>query len=597
METHIPPDRGKETPQGAGAFPEKDARRLPVGAADRKERALVWLLSGIAAVRVFVFSAAFPFFSNVDEQAQFDLVVRYSHGEVPRRLVAISEESGRYIALYGSPEDFFGPETFPGGRISRPLWTLPRAELGPRLSVRTAQEQAVTNHEALQAPLYYAAAGVWLRLGESCGMRGGFLLYWIRFLNIVPAVALVWIGWAAGRLVFPEREAVRVGLPLLLAFFPQDTFYSIQSDVLSPLFFGLAFIGLLKLLRADAPGRWPAALTGLALAATVLVKVTNLPLVLVAGGALLLKVVRLARAGRLRTASPALALLTACVIVPLAGWFLWNLCTLGDLTGAAAKMQSHGWTRKPLADWWRHPIFMPAGLWQFGSELMASFWRGEFIWHGERLASRVMDAIYWASSLVLLAAAGGSLFTRSTSVAGPQRQAIRLAFWSFAAPVALLVLTSVAFDFGDCAAPSRAFPFFVAGRLASGAVVPFLLLYLYGLDCILHRAQSSRPQLLILTGLVLLLTVSEIKVNRPVFSSEYNWFHLMREATGQQLGRNGASRVVAETSYAERQRPLLRESFGQPAINLRPGRPAGWRPPPIAESISPGSAECPTVRG
>jgi hypothetical protein len=29
---------------------------------------------------VFIFSAAFPFFSNVDEDLHFDLITQYSHG-------------------------------------------------------------------------------------------------------------------------------------------------------------------------------------------------------------------------------------------------------------------------------------------------------------------------------------------------------------------------------------------------------------------------------------------------------------------------------------------------------------------------------------
>jgi hypothetical protein len=47
----------------------------------------------ITAVRVFVYSAAFPFFNNVDEPWHFDLVVKYSHGQVPRRLEPFSPES------------------------------------------------------------------------------------------------------------------------------------------------------------------------------------------------------------------------------------------------------------------------------------------------------------------------------------------------------------------------------------------------------------------------------------------------------------------------------------------------------------------------
>jgi len=80
------------------------------------------------------------------------------------------------------------------------------------------------------------------------------LLYWLRFLNLFFVGALVWLGYITARLVFPEREFLRLGVPALLAFVPQSAFYSIQNDVLSPLAFGAAFICLVKLLRADIPG-------------------------------------------------------------------------------------------------------------------------------------------------------------------------------------------------------------------------------------------------------------------------------------------------------------------------------------------------------
>ena len=86
------------------------------------------------------------------------------------------------------------------------------------------------------------------------------------------------LGFVAARMIFPENLFLKVGVPALLAFFPQTVFYSIQNDMLSPLCFGAAFICLVKLLRADTPGMWLGTATGLALAATYLTKISNLPL-------------------------------------------------------------------------------------------------------------------------------------------------------------------------------------------------------------------------------------------------------------------------------------------------------------------------------
>ena len=75
----------------------------------RHERKLILLLCAIAALRVFTFCAAFPFFNNVDEQAHVDLVMKYARGDLPRDLGHYSSESANSIARYGSPEYFMAP--------------------------------------------------------------------------------------------------------------------------------------------------------------------------------------------------------------------------------------------------------------------------------------------------------------------------------------------------------------------------------------------------------------------------------------------------------------------------------------------------------
>src|SRR5436309_13426280 len=70
----------------------------------RRVRLILILICLLAAVRVFVFSAAFPFFNNVDEPSQFDLVVKYSRGEIPCGFTPFAAESAALIPLYSSPE-------------------------------------------------------------------------------------------------------------------------------------------------------------------------------------------------------------------------------------------------------------------------------------------------------------------------------------------------------------------------------------------------------------------------------------------------------------------------------------------------------------
>ena len=156
----------------------------PAPFSESRERSIVWLLCLLAAVHVFVFSAAFPFFNNVDEQIHFDLVVRYSQGHVPRALEAVSAEAMPYVVIYGTPEYLWAPDNFPDRTIPRRRGPSRWRKSRPSCCRRQAAWNNVNNHEASQPPLYYALAGLWWRLGKACGFHDGLLLYWVRFLNV-----------------------------------------------------------------------------------------------------------------------------------------------------------------------------------------------------------------------------------------------------------------------------------------------------------------------------------------------------------------------------------------------------------------------------
>ncbi|HXE42181.1 MAG TPA: hypothetical protein VN516_04065, partial [Candidatus Baltobacteraceae bacterium] len=78
-----------------------------------RERRLILLLCCLAAIHVFIFSAAFPLFNNTDEHPQFDMVVKFSHGHLPRGIEPLGEESSGYILTYGSPEFISSAKSFP----------------------------------------------------------------------------------------------------------------------------------------------------------------------------------------------------------------------------------------------------------------------------------------------------------------------------------------------------------------------------------------------------------------------------------------------------------------------------------------------------
>ena len=498
-----------------------DAANSPAATSESLERKVILLLCCLAAVHVFIFSAAFPPINNVDEHAHLDLAVKYSHGHVPRSLEPLSHEAMQYIVIYGSQEYLWPPETFPDGKFPPPPWTQPLDKIAPVLLAREAQWQNV-NHESSQPPLYYALAGGWWRIGQWCGFENGQLFYWLRFLNVVLVAILVWLGYTAARTIFPDNLFLRLGVPAFLAFFPQTSFYSIQNSVLSPLCFGAAFICLARLLRTDAPTIRLAAAAGLALAATYLTKAVDIPLLAVSMLMVSLKILRLARIKKLRAALPALAALALCAGIPAGLWMIWCEHNFGDLTGSIAV----GVAPKPFGEWWHHPIFTPHGLWTFVSDLLSRFWQGEFLWHNQPMTFRAAVAIYAILSIGLVALAVMNLCLKHSTATAAQKQMLWFSFVCFVVLVAFWGFQSIIYNFEHCPNPTPQYPYFATGRYLLGMLVPFLLLFVYGLDRALSFTKSRWPRWLALAGIILFMLISETATDWPVFFSQYNWFHM-----------------------------------------------------------------------
>lgn len=487
------------------------------------ERLLILLLCLAAALRIFVYSTGFPFFSNIDEDLHFDLITQYSHAQVPRSFDRLKEETLNWIVPYASPEFLSSPEQFPGATFPAPLWKRSWSEVEPEIAATRKAWSSEINFESSQPPVYYTLASIWWWLGKHAGFSGIQSLYWIRFLNIPLIAIIVWLGYVTARTIAPERIDLRIGVPLLLAFIPQSVFYAMNNDVLSPVCFGALFLCILQWLRTNTPSVLLGAVTGLAVAATCLTKLSNLPLVAVALAVIVARsitiILRTPRVGLV-----ALTTLISCAAIPVGIWMLWTKFHFGDLTGSAAKVSLLGWTRKPFGDWWQHPIFTPRGVWTFWSDLIASLWRGEVSWHGQPLRWREADGFYAVSSLLLLVAAIAGLRGQA-GLSAFQRQAIGSAILIFLAGVAFLALLSIQFDFGNCINPSPAHPYFTSGRLLSGALIPFAVVYVYGVAWLSRRISADLP--LVMLGLIVVfVTGSEIWVNHLVFVSEHNWFHL-----------------------------------------------------------------------
>jgi hypothetical protein len=304
---------------------------------------------------------------------------------------------------------------------------------------------------------------------------------------------------------------------------PQDAFYGIQSDVLSPVCFGLAFIGMIEFMRADVPSRRTGILTGLALASAVLVKSSNMVLVAVVMIAILFKVYYLRKSKKLGLSATGIGLFLLCIFTPIFIWFGWNFSNTGDWSGSESKIQLMGWTHKSLIYCFSHPIFSLNGIKIFWSLLLTSFWRGELVWNRTQMGIPITDIFYWMSSLILIL---WSLISFRRGADSFQQRMIWFAFLSFISLVLFLALLSLSFDFGTCVYPSQKYPYFVSGRLISAAIIPFLLLYVKGLNHAFSWIKNENKRIGVLIIIVLFITITELEFRWNVFSSNYNFFHL-----------------------------------------------------------------------
>jgi hypothetical protein len=464
----------------------------------------------------FFFSAAFPFVNNVDEQVQLDLVVKYALGHVPQTFEQLAPESAALIARYESPEFFLTPERAIKIGFTAPLWKQPEQE--KTIAKLANHFQSDSNFESSQPPLYYALAGLWFDVGRVLKFSGARLLYWVRFLNCLLVAALVWLAFVAAHRT-SDNPSLYLSVPLLIAFIPQDAFYSIENDNASTILGAAAFILLLRWMDQEESSLLVSTLTGLTIAAAYLTKLANLAFIAV----VLVTITVCAVFDARRRSSALIVFLTS--LLPSCLWMWWCENHFGDLTGTSGKIAALTWTRKPIGEWWSHPIFTPHGTWIFLSDLLARLWRGEFIWHGKPLASPAADLFYATSSIVFPTLALTDLQRRVTTSL-LQKRALLLCAVLFLASITFLALLSIQFDFGRCPIPQKTSPYLTAGRLMMVGLIPFAILYVHGIACALRWLRAPVSPLIVVGVIVLFVAGIEIVLSREVFASVYNWFHL-----------------------------------------------------------------------
>jgi len=486
---------------------------------DKKFIIIILLLAG---VKVFIFNAIFPINNNVDEPAHLDMVCKYSTGRLPAKgLENYNRETLELLLLYGSPEYLFNPDLSPKNFLL--LWKYPHVKETRDFQILLASRLDRINHETGSFPAYYLWAGLWWNLGKSIGLNGGNLIYLIRFLNVPVFMTMVWLAFLTAKTLFPDDSFLQKGLPIMAAALPQDMFYSISNDTISPLLFSLSFLMLMKILfKNKSLGFYFAA--AVVIAITLLNKISNITMLALLGPVIIFKLRRTIAEKNFKENFFKLFVLVAVSIIPLCLWITRNYIVLGDITGTAAKNSYLGWTAKPFGQIWHHPIFTLGGIIYFLGSLTKTFWRGEFIWYSKIISSKIFDSFYIISTGLFLLVALVSLFRGERS---RQRTIMGISFVLIAASVMMLAVLSVLYDYGECWYPSQEHPFFTPGRLIVTALVPFLILYLYGLQKTLIMLRLRFDPLILVVIIAVAVTLSEIVLSWNVFASPYNWFHLI----------------------------------------------------------------------
>jgi hypothetical protein len=328
--------------------------------------------------------------------------------------------------------------------------------------------------------------------------------------------------------VYPGRDFLCVAVPTLLAVIPQDVFFGMNRDVLSPLLAAVVLLLLFRSLQENGVSNSGLIAGGFLVGIAFLTDVSNFVLF----GALAMVLATLGvRMARVHLGSRGyLAIFGAAMAagLPPLLWMVHNRAVTGDITGSKAKTVYLGWTIKPWHEMWQHPIFSLQGMNYFFGKLIPIYWRGEYSWHGAEMRWPVADVFYSISSGILLAVFVWCFWRWRDSREGLEKLVGYLSVYLVLASVLFLAAISLPFDFHQCFYPSRALPYFVSGRIICGTLLPFALIYVGALEFVLRPIRRYVHPLIPFALICAFITCTEYVLRSDVFHSAFNFFVLLR---------------------------------------------------------------------
>ncbi|MCE5341467.1 MAG: DUF2142 domain-containing protein [Planctomycetaceae bacterium] len=483
---------------------------------DVNSRRIVIALCVIGGLRILFFCLIFPFFNAIDEKEHFDLIYKYSRGSLPGHYKNFSSKTIQDAVIYGSPE-YLSTDT----NSCRPLW---RQEdfVNSDIYVKLIEKyKKKINYEISSPPVYYFLAGMWYRAGEILGISDAMLVFWTRLINVPVFMALIWFSWRLAQICFSNVHQ-QLAVPLLLAFFPQDVFYTLSSDTLPPLLFVIFFLMAIRIYFENMSLKYHF-FAGLLAAALFLTRMPNAALLMLVLVIIILKI----KKERTSLCFFRIGILLSAFLVPVSIWMIRNYFVFGDLAGIRYKAKYWGWTPKPFNQLWNHPFFLDDGISQFFTSLIETFWRGELAWHWNCISSNIADQFYIKSSIIFTAIFLFIYIYNYKKNTATYHIVMGLSFLVIAAAIFLQAFASILYDYHNCLSPSRDRPYFVAGRVISSVLVPFLLIYIDGIWKLFGKL-GSKAVMLMIALMVITITISEFWLTRHVFTSPYNWFALFR---------------------------------------------------------------------
>jgi hypothetical protein len=434
----------------------------------------------------------------------------------------------RVFTLYGSSEYFQPREVLEKFHRDVPIAELP-ADLKEYHYAKVFKFWSeLPDMEVQSPPVYYLVAAAWYRIGALFGLRDWSIAYWVRFLNGIFYGVFVWAAFLFTKEIYPQRRFLIAGVPLLLAVFPQDVFYGMNRDVLSPMLVAIFLLLLFRYLRVPTWGRTFVIFAGVLAGLAFLTDVPNLILFGALIAVLVVKSKFAEKPANSRSGKSAIAVsLFGAAILPLL-WMARNRLVMGDITGSRAKTAYLGWTLKPWPEIWHHPIFTLHGLGYFLSALTHTFWRGEISWAGSTMRGIYADGFYLLSTALMVAAFLAFLILRGQEENRLQRLNDFLSCYLVAASVLFLAAISLPYDFQNCIYPSREHPYFISGRIICGTMLPFVLIYLSGFEFLWRPIRKYIHPIFPLAIICIGIMVSEVLQTLTVFHSKFNFFALLR---------------------------------------------------------------------